>query len=157
FIGFATQPVKDSGGLSGADHSTSFWGFYATHYFDVPRTIGVDLYYFGIHNEQATYASGTGDEHRHSLGAREFGTWKHWDLDAEQVLQLGSFANDSILAWTAAISAGYTWEAAFQPRLGLKMGITSGDHDASDGTQGTFDPLFFKSGYFNDASLIRPS
>jgi hypothetical protein len=155
--GFLTQPVEDSGGISGADHSTTFWGLYATHYCNTPRTVGVDLYYLGIHNDEATYASGTADEHRHSFGAREFGVWNHWDWDAEQVLQLGSFGSDSILAWTAAINAGYTFDTAGQPRLGLKTGIASGDPNAANGRQETFDPLFFKSGYFNDAALIRPS
>ena len=89
----------------------------------------MDVYYLGIHNDHATYASGTGDEHRHSLGAREFGAWKQWDWNAEQVIQFGSFGSDSILAWTAAINAGYTWDAPFQPRLGIKTGIASGDDD----------------------------
>src|SRR6266704_158410 len=154
---FLTQPVKDSGEITGPDHSTTFWGLYATHYFDAPRTTGLDLYYLGIHNDHATYVSGTAGEDRHSLGAREFGAWKHWDWDAEQVLQVGSFGSDSILAWTAAINAGYTWDAPFQPSLGIKAGIVSGDHDPNDGRLETFNALFFKSGYFNDASLICPA
>jgi hypothetical protein len=121
--GFLTQPVEDSGGLSGSDHSTDFWGLYATHYFDAPRSTGLDLYYLGIVNEHATYASGSGDEHRHSLGAREFGVWHHWDWDAEQVLQVGSFGSDSILAWTAAIDGGYTIDTTWQPRLGSRRGL----------------------------------
>lgn len=153
---FLTQPVKDSGHIDSEDHSTSFWGLYVTHYFDAPRTTGLDLYYLGIHNDRATYASGTAGENRHSLGAREFGAWKRWDWDAEQVIQFGNFGNESILAWTAAINAGYTWDAPLQPRLGLKAGATSGDDNPNDGHLGTFDALFFKSGYFNDASLIRP-
>jgi hypothetical protein len=72
------------------------------------------------------------------------------------MLQVGSFGNDSILAWAAAINAGYTWDAAWTPRVGLKTGATSGDHNPNDGRLETFDALFFKSGYFNDASLIRP-
>jgi hypothetical protein len=155
--GFVTQPVSDSGGISGSDHSTTFWGLYATHYFDAPCTIGMDLYYLGIHNDDATYASGTADEDRHSLGAREFGVRHRLDWDAEQVVQFGSFGSDSILAWTAAINAGYTWDTTFQPRFGVKSGIASGDHSSNDSRLETFDPLFFKSGYFNDASLIRPS
>src|SRR6266403_1071689 len=144
---FLTQPVKDSGHIDSEDHSTTFWGIYATHYFDAPRTLGLDLYYLGIHREDGKYASGTADEHRHTLGAREFGAWNHWDVEGEQVLQVGSFGDESILAWTAAISSGYTWDAPFQPRLGIKAGIVSGDHDAANGRQETFDPLFFKSGY----------
>src|SRR6266536_3944743 len=153
---FLTQPVKDSGHIDSEDHSTTFWGIYATHYFDAPRTLGLDLYYLGIHREDGKYASGIADEHRHSLGAREFAARNHWDLEAEQVLQVGSFGNDSILAWTAAINAGYTWDTTWNPRLGLKAGATSGDNNPNDGRLGTFDALFFKSGYFNDASLIRP-
>ena len=153
---FLTQPVKDSGHIDVEDHSTTFWGLYATHYFGESRSTGLDLYYLGIHNEHVTYASGSGDEHRHSLGAREFGAWGHWDWDAEQVLQVGSFGSDSILAWTAAIDGGYTFDTTWQPRLGLKTGITTGDHDPKDGQLQTFDALYFKSGYFNDASLIRP-
>jgi hypothetical protein len=153
---FLTQPAVDSGGFNGENHSTTFWGLYVTHWFDAPHTLGLDLYYFGIHREHGAYASGTGDEHRHSLGAREFGERNGWDWNAEQVLQVGSFGNDSILAWTAALDSGYTWDAMWRPRLGLKAGVVSGDHDPNDGRLETFDALYFKSGYFNDASLIRP-
>ena len=153
---FLTQPVVDSGGLNNADHSTTFWGLYVTHWFGAPHTLGLDLYYFGIHREHGAYASGPGDEHRHSLGAREFGGWNGWDWNTEQVLQVGTFGNESILAWTAALDSGYTWDAMWNPRLGLKAGIVSGNHDPNNGRLETFDALYFKSGYFNDASLIRP-
>jgi len=153
---FFTRPAEDSGGFNGEDHSTTFWGLYVTHWFEAPHTLGMDLYYFGIHREHGAYASGTGDEHRHSLGAREFGEWRCWDWNAEQVLQVGTFGNDSIIAWTAALDSGYTWDETWQPRLGLKAGVVSGDHHAADGRLETFDALYFKSGYFNDASLIRP-
>jgi hypothetical protein len=36
----------------------------------------------------------------------------------------------------------------------LKADVTSGDNGS--GQQGTFDALYFKSGYFNDASVLRP-
>ena len=56
------------------------------------------------------------------------------------------------------MDAGYSWKnAPWKPRLGLKFDVASGDGDPNDGRQETFDPLFFKSGYFNDASLLRPS
>jgi len=153
---FLTRPVKDSGGFDGEDHSTAFWGFYLTHWFDAPHKLGMDLYYLGVTREHGRYASGAGNEHRHSLGAREFGAWDRWDWNAEEVLQVGSFGIDSILAWTASLDAGYTWDATLQPRVGLKVDVTSGDGNPHDGRLETFDALFFKSGYFNDASLLRP-
>jgi hypothetical protein len=153
---FLTRPVEDNGGISGSDPGTMFWGLYVTHWFDAPHDLGIDLYYLGIANERATYASGTGNENRHSLGTRFFGSSNHWDWNGEGVVQVGTFGDESILAWTAAIDSGYTWDATWQPRLGLKIGVVSGNHNAKDGTLGTFDALYFKSGYFNDASLIRP-
>jgi len=152
---FLTRPVEDSGGISGGNPDTTFWGLYVTRWFDPPHKLGVDLYYLGIANKTATYASGTADEHRHSLGVREFGEWDHWDWNAEGVLQVGSFGNESILAWTASLDSGYTWDARWQPRLGLKVDVASGN--TSNGHQGTFDPLYFRSFYFDDASLIRPA
>src|ERR1022692_2473256 len=152
---FLTRPVEDTGGISGSNPNTTFWGLYVTHWFDKPHKLGVDLYYLGIANENATYASGTGRETRHSFGSRLFGSQNQWDWNGEAIIQVGTFGNQSILAWTASLDSGYTWDAKLQPRLGLKVDVASGDN--SDGHQGTFDALFFKSGYFNDASMIRPA
>jgi hypothetical protein len=153
---FLTQPVQDTGEISGRDRSTTFWGLYVTHWFDAPHISGLDLYYIGIHNQEAAYASGTAEENRQSLGSRQFGEWKGWDWNGEEVLQVGSFGSQSIRAWTASLDSGYTFNAALKPRLGVKADVTSGDTNPNGGTQGTFDALYFKSGYFNDASLLRP-
>jgi len=153
---FLTRPVEDTGGISGSDPGTTFWGLYVTHWFDTPHQLGVDLYYLGIYNKEAAYASGTADEHRHSFGLRFFGDRNQWDWNEEDVIQVGSFGNNSILAWTASLDSGYTFNADLQPRVGVKADVTSGSGKANGGTQETFDALYFKSGYFNDASLIRP-
>jgi hypothetical protein len=154
---FVTRPVIESTDhFDSDDDTTAFWGLYLTHWFDSPHKLGLDVYYLGIASQNGQYASGTGAEQRHSFGARWFGEKSQWDWNAEAVAQTGSFANESILAWTASLDAGYTWNAPWQPRLGLKADIASGDHNPTNGPQGTFDALYFKSGYFNDASLIRP-
>jgi len=153
---FLTRPVEDIGSISGSDPGTTFWGLYLTHWFDAPHQLGVDLYYLGIHNNEATYASGTAEEDRHSFGLRIFGERNQWDWNEEGVIQVGSFGDNSILAWTASIDSGYTFDAMWQPRLGLKADVTSGSGSTSGGRQETFDALYFKSGYFNDASLLRP-
>ena len=152
---FLTRPVEDNGGISGSDPGTTFWGLYVTHWFNAKHKLGVDLYYLGIDNQRSTYASGTSHENRHSFGSRIFGTRDHWDWNGEGVVQVGTFGDESIFAWTASLDSGYTWDAKFQPRLGLKMDVASGD--TSNGHQGTFNALYFKSGYFNDASMIRPA
>jgi hypothetical protein len=153
---FITQPAKDSGYINGEDHTTTFWGLYATHWFDQAQTLGLDLYYLGLHRKEASYASGTGDEHRHMIGTREFGDWEHFDWNAEEVLQVGSFAKASVLAWTASLNWGYTWQLAGNPRVGVKTDAISGDTHPNGGQQGTFNPLYFNAGYFNDAALYSP-
>ena len=151
---FLTRPVEDNGSISGSNPDTTFWGLYVTHWWNATRQSGIDLYYLGIANDRTTYASGTARENRHSLGTRLFGTQNQWDWNGEGVVQVGTFGDESIRAWTAALDSGYTWDATWQPRLGLKTGVVSGN--TGDDHQGTFDALYFKSGYFNDASLIRP-
>jgi hypothetical protein len=69
---------------------------------------------------------------------------------------VGKFADESILAWTASLDSGYTWQVPGKPRLGLKANVTSGDTHPHDGELQTFDAMYFKSGYFNDATLLRP-
>ena len=78
-------------------------------------------------------------------------------MNWEEVLQVGSFGNKSILAWTASFDTGYTFPVTLQPRLGLNADVISGDTNPNGGTLGTFDPLYFKSIYFNDASLFSPA
>ncbi len=134
---FLTRPVEDIGGISGSDSATTFWGLYVTHWLDAPRKLGVDLYYLGIANEHGEYASGTGNEHRHTFGTRLFGTHNHWDWNGEAAIQVGTFGNESILAWTASLDSGYTWDTQWQPRLGLKVDVASGDTNPNDVQQGT--------------------
>ena len=154
---FLVRPVNENPyRFSNDDDTIAFWGLYVTHWLDAPHKLGIDLYYLGIEREHGFYASGTGYELRHSFGTRLFGEKDGWDWNGEAVLQTGVFGNESILAWTASLDAGYTWNAPLQPRLGLKADVTSGDRNPDGGTQGTFDALYFKSGYFNDASLLRP-
>jgi hypothetical protein len=154
---FLTRPVNETPeGFDDSDPATAFWGLYTTHWFDAVHKLGMDFYYLGIERQHGMYASGTGYELRHSIGTRFFGTKAGFDWNAEGVFQTGTFADETILAWTASLDSGYTWDARFQPRMGLKVDVASGDTDPHGGQQETFDALYFKSGYFNDASLLRP-
>lgn len=155
--GFLTRPAKDSGHIDGSNPDTAFWGLYLTHWWDKPHQSGLDLYYLGINNTPGHYASGVADETRHSFGMRIFGRRDHWEWNQEDVLQVGSFGDQSILAWTASTAVRYTFDALWQPQLAMRFDVISGSPDLHDGRQGTFNPLYPNPGYFNDASLIRPS
>ncbi len=78
--------------------------------------------------------------------------------DVEPIVQVGHFGAHDIRAWTVGTSSGYTFaNTPLLPRIGLQFDVVSGDTGHGRGAFGTFNPFYFKAGYFNDASLIRPS
>jgi hypothetical protein len=151
------QPVEVDHGIFDDQRidETTFWGGYLTGPLPVIPGLNADFYYLGLLRDNARFARGTADEVRHSLGTRLFGKHAALDWNFEFVGQFGSFGNDYILAWTAASDTGWTFaDAPAKPRVFLRADIASGDHGGSN--LGTFNPLFPRGAYFNEASLIGP-
>jgi hypothetical protein len=77
---------------------------------------GFDLFYIGYENKLATFNQGEGDEHRHTLGARVFGSRGPWRWDCEGHYQFGSFADGDIAAWGVATQLRYQfYDQPLQP------------------------------------------
>jgi len=152
---FVVQPVLTHPQVfdNPTDTRTTFWGIYST------RTIpsiggGLDLYYLGIDNRQATFDRGTGRELRHTFGVRAFGRQSNWDYDWELTYQAGNFAGLPLSAYAFGTDTGYNFESVrFALRVSLKTGITSGDGRPGSGTFGTFSPLFPSGTYFGEAAI----
>jgi len=155
---FAVHPVQQRKYRLDTDNGgQSLWGVYGT----APlggRFGNLDLYYLGARYDESRYIAGTAAELRHTFGSRAFGKVGAWDYDWEPVVQFGRYGDRPILAWTLATDTGYTLKSLpWRPRLGLKADIASGDSGNGHGRFGAFNPLYFKAGYFNDASVIRPT
>jgi hypothetical protein len=75
------------------------------------------------------------------------------DYEVEGMVQRGHFAGQDIRAWGGGASVGYTLAAPWKPRLSVRRDIGSGDTDPNDGRLSTFNPLFPKGAYFNEAAL----
>ncbi len=151
------QPVDINQGIFDDQRieQTTFWGGYVTGPLPFIAGLNADFYYLGLSRENAHFARGTADELRHSLGTRLFGKRGALDWNFEFVGQFGSFGSDGILAWTAASDTGWTFaKAPMKPRIFLRADIASGDHGSSN--LGTFNPLFPRGTYFNEAALIGP-
>ena len=157
--GFLMRPIRENiDHFDGEDDTTTFWGVYGEAKLPRAPSVGVNAYYLGIRRELTPSTVGTATEHDHTFGLRAFGKAGRWDYDEEGAAQTGSFGNRSLRAWTLSNDSGYTFtDVPLQPRLGLKADIASGNTDRNGGTFRTLDPLYFKSGYFNDAGLYRPS
>ena len=151
------QPVEIDTGIFDDQRvgETTFWGGYLTGPLPFIPGLNADFYYLGLSRENARFARGEADELRHSFGTRLFGKHSALDWNFEFVGQFGSFGKDGIRAWTAASDTGWTFaETPMKPRLFLRADIASGDHGGSN--LGTFNPLFPRGSYFNEASLIGP-
>lgn len=142
-----------------SDARQTFWGAYATGVgrgtAPSPRT---DLYVLGYTSDGARFTDGSAAERRTTVGARLYGGTGDWDWDVEAAYQVGTFGAAEVRAWTSAADIGYTAaHRRWRPRLALTANVGSGDRARGDGTLGTFNPLFARSGNLNEASLIVPS
>lgn len=157
---FATRPVllKDGSFDDRPNQAQGFWGVYATMPAAFLPATSADLYYLGFENDRALFSDGSGAERRHSLGGRLSGRHGRWDWDWEALFQFGSLASQQIRAWGFSTDTGYTFAAsAWHPRAGIKATMGSGDRNPHDGTIGTYNGLFPKLAYFNQAGLIGAS
>jgi hypothetical protein len=149
---FALKPVEDNLDFfsDAPNHAQTTWGSYLTAPLPIASRGQVDLYYLGLATASATYNRGSGNELRHTIGARLFrvpnaGLDYNWELDD----QWGSFGADRIRAWSVSTETGYTLShVRFRPRPLLRVDAYSGDGDRSGHTLGTFNPYFPRGAYF---------
>ncbi|CAH1657342.1 Alginate_exp domain-containing protein [Hyphomicrobiales bacterium] len=157
---FLVRPVVPLAGIfdDRSDPAQAFWGVYGTSAVPGIPALKADLYYLGINREKARFAQGTADEHRHTVGARLFGKLDSFDWNLEGAYQFGRFGSADIRAWMASAVFGYSFaELPLAPRIGLNADAFSGDHNLSDGTLGTFNPLYPRLPYFSEANLVGPA
>ena len=156
----SVQPVELREGAfdDRTDQAVSLWGVYGTLSGALPKGQMLDVYYLGYERDDARFAAGTADEERHSFGTRYAGKSGAIEWDVEAVLQSGAFGAQDIRAWTLASDVGYSFtDHVWEPRVGLKTNIASGDSDTSDGKLETFNAMFPKLPYFTEANLVAPA
>ncbi|MBI3098593.1 MAG: alginate export family protein [Planctomycetes bacterium] len=96
-----------------------------------------------------------GDRYDYTPGVRAKGKAGGFDYSGEAAYQFGDQSGDRIRAWAAAATAGYTFDAAWKPRIGAEYAFASGDSNPTDGRVGTFDPLLpFAHFYHGHMDLV---
>lgn len=155
---FWTQPVLNRQG-DFDDRPTpgdAFYGVYATIPFPALAS-GVDLYVMTRDKAASTFASGTAEESRATIGARIDGSKAAWDWDSQILAQCGSFGSEDIRAYAATIDAGWTARSwPWAPRFSLRADIGSGDARKGDGELGTFDAPFPNFSYLSPTNAYWP-
>ncbi|MES2496588.1 MAG: alginate export family protein [Pseudomonadota bacterium] len=150
---FTMHPVRP-GTRSFDDRSSptkKLWGAYA-------RLPGLDLYYLGYRNRDASFGGRAGRERRDSLGVRSYGNAGDWHWNVEGVYQFGHFAGRRISAWTVGSEVGRHFpDAPLAPHALLRFNVVSGDKNPTDAKLGTFNALFPKGKYFGELSPVGPT
>lgn len=150
---FASRPVTYRPGVfdDPRNRDVAFRGIYVTR---AAAGQTQSVYVYGYDNDAARFGVVTGRERRTAIGARIAGRTGPFDYDVEGMRQTGAFAGSRISAWGVGSVAGVTLkDLPFAPRIGVQADFASGDGDPSDDRVGTFNPLFFKGGYFLEAPI----
>lgn len=152
--GMALKPVEVADGVfnNRTQHSQRLWGLYGQYAPAAWAGWKLDTYGLGFHSARSTLATVSGRERRVTLGARLHGRRGHWDMDNELIVQRGRLAGRRAQARALFTHQGYTFDARWRPRLGLRADYTSGDRRPGPGTIGTFRPLFGPANYITDAN-----
>jgi hypothetical protein len=133
----------------------NLWGFYST--LALSGNKNVDFYYIGNHRDSVIYDEGTGNETRHTLGARLWKNNSGFIYDIESAYQFGKFNSGNISAWTASFDFGYLFsDLRSKPTIGIRNDYISGDSKRGDGNLQTFNPIYPKGGYFGFDPQIGP-
>ena len=155
--GIVARPVAQKMGVLDDEFGDTrwLWGVYATGGHNIFPASSVDVYYLGFHDDFGNYVQGTGTEERHSIGTRIFGSSGIMDWNWEGIYQFGDFSGGDIQAWMVDTDTGFTLaDAPGSPRIGLTVGLSTGDEDSSDEDLGTFNALYERADYFSEASVL---
>jgi hypothetical protein len=152
---FGATAAKTATGVfdDAVDSTRMLWGAYAVRAAKPSR--GVDLYYLGYRNTRAKFDDAAGVEHRHSIGARLWGSHRAIDYNTELIGQWGGIGASTIRAWTIASETGYRLPAP-SAHIVVRADVTSGDPERGDGRLGTFNALFPRGSYFGLIASAGP-
>ncbi len=133
------------------------WGLYSQFSFknDIGKT---ELYYLGFESPQSFFNDATGEDRRHTIGVRRFGKLRgSLSYNTVVTFQFGETGGKRALGWAFETDWKYQFkDKNWQPELGLKLDVISGDQSFGDDKIQTFNPLFTNPGYFSLAGIIAP-
>ena len=153
---FWTRPVQNRPGWfdDRSDPAQEFYGVHAASPLGQVPGLRIDLYAYRLRRDRASFDAGTAAERRNSFGLRLSGDAGPIDYDFEAVRQTGRFGTRAIDAFALFSDTGVTFaRARWTPRLALKADVASGGDSRGVGDLGTFQPLFPKLNYFNEANI----
>jgi hypothetical protein len=152
---FLTRPVEDNGGISGSDPGTAFWGLYLTHWFDAPHDRPGPVL---LRDSPRTWRLCLRNGRRTPAFAGRPRIRRMGRLGLERGASPASGHLRKRVHPRVDRRTGFGLHLGchVEPQAGSQSGHRQRRPQPKQRALETFDALYFKSGYFNDASLIRP-
>lgn len=118
----------------------------------------VELYYLGFQFNFSAYSDVVGEETRHSIGARSFGSLnRRFIYNTEFIYQFGDLAGSTISAFNFETDWKYVIHFEnWRPTAGLKLDYSSGDSEAGDSRLNSFNPMFVNPATYSLAAVNTP-
>jgi len=153
FIALYTDPVQNRDLRAFDDYSSPHLSFGLLR---IERKItsssSLSAYVGRFRQDDARFASASGNERRNLVDVRFTGTGSGFDWDAEGMAQNGSIGTRAIHAWATGAIIGRTFDRTpLRPRVSLQFDAASGDTNPTDNQLNTFNPLFPSGYYFTTA------
>ena len=141
------------------DHTQTMWGTGMTAPHVIWKGANNSLYYYGLDRKNNVFVKGVGRTIRHTIGSRSWKKAGGWDFNYEVIVQWGSFEGRPIRAWALSEDTGYVFgHNRFQPRIGIRADVASGDAGPRAQALGSFDPLLAAAPVYSGPSgLLGPT
>ncbi|WP_405206334.1 alginate export family protein [Aquimarina sp. LLG6339-5] len=118
-----------------------------------------ELYYLGFRSKAAGFSNVFGEEVRHSIGLRRFGTkGKKITYNTEVIYQFGDLDDATISAFNIETDWKYIFiNSKWRTTIGIKLDWSTGDKEAEDDKIQTFNPLFVNPAIYSLAGVNTPA
>ncbi|MEM6263685.1 MAG: alginate export family protein [Bacteroidota bacterium] len=137
--------------------SPTLWGIYYRRPF--LKDIGkIDLYYLGFHSNASAVNDVAGEELRHAVGIRSFGSKSRLSYNTELIFQVGEIDESEIFAFNFETDWKFMLiSSGWKPTIGLRLDWSSGDRENGDGRIETFNPMFVNPAIYSLAAVNTPA
>ena len=133
------------------------WGVYSQFPIRKNNVVNhtIEPYYMGFQSDFSAYSDVTGEETRHSIGLRSFGSInRKFQYNTEFIYQFGDLAGNNISAFNFETDWKYIVSFEnWQPIVGLKLDWSSGDSEVRDNNLNSFNPMFVNPATYSLAAV----
>lgn len=154
---FVVKPVNVSAGYfdDRALAGQTLWGVHLSASPALIAPVKITAFYYGNTMPEVRFYPRPGKEQTHTVGLRLLTLQGQFDGSIGGIGQVGTFETHNVLAWAAHADAGWTLEAPWRLRLGLRSDILSGG--GANGTLHTFNALYPNYAYSTEATIEAPA